>query len=137
MGLWRVVAVAAALSCHSTTDAGGPSFPVTGHWDYVATQASPPAQLTGTLFISSQTGSMFQGTLDVVENDSLGGGAHLTGAVSGQTVDSMHVDFDVFLHPTARRHLGAVVGDSMTGIWVEPNGSSPFAGSFRARRVGP
>ena len=127
-----------ALACASSTGPGGPTVSVVGTWNYVADQQAPAARISGTLVITSQSGESFQGSMDVVENDSTGpSNVHLSGVVSGQTVDSNHVDFDAFLHPTGRRHLGIVAGDSMTGDWVEPNGANPYSGSFRAARVSP
>jgi len=136
---WISVTVGlSVLACSSSTAPGGPTVSVVGTWNYIAVQQAPAAGIAGTFVITSQTGASFQGSMDVVENDSAGpSNVHLSGVVSGQTLDSNHVDFDAFLHPTGRRHLGIVVGDSMTGDWVEPSGATPYSGSFRAARVSP
>ena len=112
--------------------------PVIGGWNYVATQGSPSAaQLNGALAFSGQTGAEISGTLDVVEIGLGGQQRHLAGPVSGRTVDSTTLDFDMLLGAVARRHVGRVRGDSLTGTWVETplEGGLPSAsGTFRASR---
>ena len=133
---WGVAVVLAA--CVSTTDSSGqPPVALTGAWDYAAIQTTPaPATLSGTLTVSSQAGKTFQGSLDVTEVDSATGVYHFAGPVSGEALDSVTVDFDAFLTSTARRHVGAVAHDSITGSWVEQGSTVTKAGSFRAvRRV--
>ena len=125
-------------ACVSPTGSGSSSLVVQGTWDYSATQTTPPAGFTGTLTISSQTGSSFAGSISVTETDA-SGSTLLSGAVNGQAVNDTIVDFDVFVDPNARRHIATVVRDSMRGGWVEANSDgSSSSGSFVAvRRSGP
>ena len=114
-------------------------FPVVGTWSYVATQGSPSAaQLNGSLAFSGQTGAQVSGTLDVVEVGAGGLQRRLSGPVSGRTVDSTTLDFDLLLGDVSRRHVGLVRGDSLSGTWVETpiDGGLPSAsGTFRASRA--
>lgn len=130
-----VLGVGLLAACMSATGSGSSSLVVRGTWDYSATQTTPvPAGLTGTLTISSQTGSSFQGTISVTETDA-SGSTQLAGAVNGQAVNDTIVDFDVFVDPNARRHIATVVRDSMRGGWVESNSDgSSSTGSFVAVR---
>ena len=113
--------------------------PVVGSWSYVATQGSPSAaQLNGSLAFSGQTGAQISGTLDMIEVGVGGQQRRLAGPVSGRTVDSTTLDFDMLLGDVSRRHVGQVRGDSLTGTWVETplEGGLPSAsGTFRASRV--
>jgi hypothetical protein len=145
---WRVLRLAwacsavvsgAAAACFRPTDPGKLGVPVVGSWNYVATQASPSAaQLNGSLAFSGQGGSQISGTLDVIEIGAGGLRRRLAGPVSGRTVDSTTLDFDLLLGDVARRHVGQVRGDSLTGTWVETplDGGLPSAsGTFRASRL--
>lgn len=134
-----VIAALGAMACLGSTDPGKMGVPVLGTWSYSATQGSPSAaQLTGALAFSGQTGAQISGTLDVVETGVGGLQRRLAGPVSGRTVDSTTVDFDMLLGAVSRRHVGQVRGDSITGTWVETpvDGGVPSAsGSFRASRA--
>jgi hypothetical protein len=50
-------------------------------------------------------------------------------------VDSLTVDFDVFLTTVGRRHVGAVARDSIRGTWVEPLDLGSASGSFVAVKI--
>lgn len=132
-GCVLLIAVAVA-ACRSPT-AGGPA-PVTllGQWDYAATQTTPDqATLSGTLTISQQSGSAFQGSLDVTQRDAQGNLTRLSGVVSGAVLDTASAMFDAFFAATGRHHLGAIVRDSIRGTWVEQtSGSVTSAGAFTA-----
>ncbi len=120
----------AAVACLGPTDPGKMGVPVIGSWNYVATQGSPSAaQLNGALAFSGQTGAQISGTLDVVEIGLGGQQRRLAGPVSGRTVDSTTLDFDMLLGGVSRRHVGQVRGDSLTGTWVEtPLDGGPAVG---------
>ena len=139
--MWKVAAISAlgTVSCLGSTDPGRMGVPVLGTWSYTATQGSPTAaQLSGALAFSGQTGAQISGTLDMIETGAGGLQRRLTGPVSGHTVDSTTVDFDLLLGAASRRHVGQVRGDSITGTWVETpvDGGVPSAsGSFRASRA--
>ena len=134
LGLCGIVLAA----CVTSTDTGSSTLVVTGTWDYLASQTSPTtASLAGTLFVSSQSRGVFQGSASVSENDG-GTITPLSGTITGQTVNDTTVDFDIFFDANGRRHVAAVVRDTMRGSWVEAGGASTFAGSFTAvRRSGP
>ena len=107
---------------------------VTGTWDYAASQTSPSAaSITGTLIVSTQSNGIFQGSASGSENDG-GTITPLSGPIAGQTVNDTTVDFDIFFDANGRRHVAAVVRDTMRGSWVETGGASTFAGSFMAIR---
>ncbi len=128
----------AGVACASPTDSSGPPPVVLlGGWNYVSTQLSPTsASQTGTLTVTSQSGHLLGGELTVSQTDSSGTHALPTAAVSGQALDSTHLDFDVFFTSNARRHVGTVKGDSIIGTWLEQSGT--VTGTFRAaRQVGP
>jgi hypothetical protein len=108
-----------------------------GTWDYTATQLSPDLRLQGSLVVTRQTGSHFDGSADVVEESPSGGAPRrLIGVVGGRTLDSVTVDFDMVVDEATRRHFGTVRGDSMVGSWVEGIGGGA-SGSFRAKLVMP
>jgi hypothetical protein len=133
------VVAGATVACIGSTDPGKMGVPVVGSWNYVAVQGSPSAaQLNGALAFSGQTGAQISGTLDVIEVGSGGQQRRLAGPVSGRTVDSTTLDFDLLLGDLSRRHVGQVRGDSLTGTWVEApvDGGVPSAsGTFRASRA--
>jgi hypothetical protein len=102
---------------------------------YTATQTAPvSANLAGTLVFSTQCGTTVTGSLDVTEIDAQGS-RRRTGTLSGRTVDSLTVDFDVFLTTVGRRHVGAVARDSIRGTWVEPLDLGSASGSFVAVKI--
>jgi len=133
------IASGAVVACFGPTDPGKLGVPVIGSWSYVATQGSPSAaQLNGSLAFSGQTGAQISGTLDVVEIGVGGQQRRLSGPVSGRTVDSTTLDFDLLLGDVSRRHVGEVRGDSLTGTWVEmplAGGLPSASGTFRATRA--
>jgi hypothetical protein len=134
LGLCTVLLAA----CVTSTDPGSSKLIVTGSWDYSASQTSPPATISATMIVSSQTNGVFQGSISGSENDG-GTVTALSGTVAGQTVNDTVVDFDIFFNADAsgRRHVATVVRDTMKGSWVE-NGSASPVGSFLAiRRSGP
>ena len=138
LGLTALVWIGWAAGCKAPTASQPPSpVDVRGQWAYAATQTSPAqASLSGTLAITTQSGPSFGGTLDVVETDAQGQARHLSGIVSGRLLDSASVDFDAFLDVSGRRHLGAVLGDSLHGTWVEQDaGGATNSGAFAGRRT--
>jgi hypothetical protein len=126
------------VGCKTPQDCATPTNPnLLGSWTYTAAQNTPAtAALAGTLVIATQCGTMVTGSLDVTEIDA-SGSRRRTGTMSGRTVDSLTVDFDVFLTPTGRRHVGAVTvaRDSIQGTWIEPLGVGSATGSFVADRI--
>jgi hypothetical protein len=132
---------ALALTCTSpASPCGTGPMPVdlVGPWTYEGTQTTPnPATLSGTLWITSQSGQGFYGTLDVTETDASIGTHQLSGVVTGCVLDTS-VDFDALLESVARRHFGTVTAtataDSITGQWAE---GAMASGTFKSARSGP
>ncbi len=131
-------ASAAVLSaCLSSTEAQPSLLQLNGSWRYTGIQTGPVREiLSGTLTISAESGTSFQGRLDLVGmNPQTGQSRVLGGLVSGAESSSNVVDFDAKVESTPRRHVGQVVADTITGTWI---GSSPdgtmSSGTFRVER---
>ena len=137
-GTRLVVVCSALIACKTPVDCAPPppaTASVLGAWSYAATQSAPTtANLAGTLVITTQCGSTLAGGLDVTEVDALGS-RRRTGTLSGRTVDSLTLDFDVFLTTVGRRHVGALAQDSIQGTWIEPQDLGSASGSFVAVRI--
>ncbi|HEX9563300.1 MAG TPA: hypothetical protein VF981_04985 [Gemmatimonadaceae bacterium] len=136
---WRMVAlsvaVGAAGACTSPTSTCQEANGVMGTWAYDATQESPlPGSLSGSLVISSQHCTDFQGALDVVEVLATGETRRLVGPVSGTLVDATVARFEVSLGGVGRDHLARIARDSLAGSWVESAGPAPGTGRFGGRR---
>lgn len=128
--------LAASACAGNATDPGRPGVSLVGTWRYAATGASA-AQAQGALSFTQQRGAQVAGALDVLETAADGTQRRLAGPLAGQTSDSTTVDFEVQLGAAARRHVGRVRGDSLTGTWVETSvggGAPTGSGSFRAAR---
>jgi hypothetical protein len=132
-----VVLCCVLAACQAPVDCAAPpaSASLLGSWSYRATQNAPtPANLLGTLVIETQCGTTVTGSLDVTEIDAQGS-RRRTGTLSGNTVDSVTVDFDVFLSTVGRRHVGNLAADSIGGTWIEPLDLGSASGSFVALRL--
>jgi hypothetical protein len=110
---------------------------LSGSWTYNGVQTGPVREtLTGTLTISRESGSSFQGRLDLVGvNAQTGQSRVLGGLVSGSESATDVIDFDADVESSPRRHVGQMVADTITGTWI---GSSPdgtmSSGTFRVER---
>ena len=131
-------ASAAILSaCLRSTEPQPSLLQLNGSWNYTGIQTGPVREnLTGTLTVSAESGTSFQGRLDLVgTNTQTGQNRVLGGLVSGSESSSNIVDFDANLESTPRRHVGQIVADTITGTWI---GSSPdgtmSSGTFRVER---
>lgn len=135
--LVHAFALALALAgCRSATDSGEPPVALRGEWRYAATQGAPAgATLQGTLVVTRQAGTDFDGTLDVRETDARGQVRQLAGVVSGRALDATTLDFDAFLGLAGRRHVGTVASDTVTGSWLEGTSGTTASGTFRMERV--
>jgi hypothetical protein len=129
-----IVTTLLGSSCVAATDGGTAGVPLLGTWEYTGTQLSPELRLQGTLVVSHQSGSRFDGSADVVEQSVGGMSRRLIGVLGGRTLDSVTVDFDMVIDAATRRHFGTVRGDSIVGSWVEGLGEGA-SGSFRAKLV--
>lgn len=135
----RVVFLAAVGSCLGACTSPVASCegaaPLTGQWSYEATQETPvPGNLSGSLVITSQSCTDFQGALDVVEVLVTGESRRVAGPVSGSLVDGTLARFEVTLGGVGREHLARITGDSLSGSWVEAGASLPGSGEFGGRR---
>ena len=135
----RVLGLAAALvasACLQSTAPQPSVLQLSGSWKYSGVQTVPVrATLTGTLAISRESGTSFQGRLDLISaNQQTGQGTVLGGLVSGSESGTDVIDFDADLD-VVRRHVGQIVADTITGTWI---GSAPdgtmSSGTFRVER---
>ena len=123
-------------ACLRSTEPQPSVLELNGSWNYTGVQTGPVREtLTGTLTISRESGSSFQGRLDLVGvNEQSGQSRVLGGLVSGSESGTDVIDFDADLE-TTRRHVGQIVADTITGTWI---GSSPdgtmSSGTFRVER---
>jgi hypothetical protein len=136
----RVLVSATAVvltGCLRSTEPQASLLHLDGSWNYTGIQTGPVREsLSGTLTISAESGTSFQGRLDLVGiNSQTGQSRVLGGLVSGSESSSNVVDFDANVESTPRRHVGQMVADTITGTWI---GSSPdgtmSSGTFRVER---
>ncbi len=122
--------------CLSSTDIKPPQLGLAGDWSYAGVQTGPVREiLSGDLRIHGESGTSFQGTLSLEGlNEATGASRMMSGSVSGSG-EGRVIDFDANVESTGRRHVGQIVGDTITGTWV---GSTPggtiSSGTFRAER---
>lgn len=124
-----------ATGCLRSTEPQPGQVRLTGTWNYTGDQTGATREnLVGELRILSESGSTFEGRLDIVGTNEAGNSRVMSGSVSGSAGSDV-VDFDAYVEASARRHVGQVVADTITGTWV---GSSPggtvSSGTFRAER---
>ncbi|HEY6089049.1 MAG TPA: hypothetical protein VD771_04585 [Gemmatimonadaceae bacterium] len=139
-GLAVVLLASGALTsgCLRSTAPQPSQLALTGTWNYAGVQTGPVREnLSGTLTISSESGTSFQGRLDVVGvNAQTGQSRVLGGVVSGSESSSNVIDFDAQLETSPRRHVGNIVADTITGTWVgSSSDGSMTSGTFRIERV--
>ncbi len=125
----------ATVACSSPTSSCDATSRFSGNWRYQATQDVPvPGTLSGSLVITAGGCGDFQGAFDVVEVLATGESRRIAGPLSGTLLDSTLARFEVVLDGIGREHLARIVGDSLTGSWVESNGSPPGSGQFGGHR---
>jgi hypothetical protein len=142
MSRWapRLFALAATIivsGCLKSTEPQPSLLQLDGTWTYTGTQTAPVREeLSGTLTISSESGTSFQGRLDLVATNSQTGETRvLGGLVSGAESATNVIDFDAALETNARRHVGQMVADTISGTWVGSGaGGSTSSGTFRVQR---
>src|SRR2546427_167569 len=106
-----------------------------GTWTYEGDQSAPPATLSGTLTITSQSGQDFTGTLDVTQTD--GSGPHpLSGPVTGCALDATSVGLvlQLTLSSTTTTLAGPALSDYDAGF-VANQGPTAVVSSNRAWRL--
>src|SRR5207253_11313682 len=107
-------------ACLKSTEPQPSLLQLNGSWNYTGVQTSPVHEtLTGTLMISRESGTSFQGRLDLVGvNSQTGQSRVLGGLVSGSASGSDVIDFDASLESTPRRHVGQILADTISGTWI-------------------
>ena len=138
-GLATGVLTAGVLcSCLKSTEPQPSQLQLAGSWNYIGAQTGPVREnLSGTLTISREAGTGFQGRLDLVGvNPQTGQNRILGGLVNGAESGSDVIDFDASLESPPRRHVGQILADTIQGTWIGslPDGSMS-SGTFRAERV--
>lgn len=132
-----LAAVAFVSGCLKSTEPQPSLLQLNGSWSYTGEQTGPVREtLTGTLTISRESGTSFQGRLDLVAvNSQTGESRVLGGLISGSESASNVIDFDADLESSPRRHVGQMVADTISGTWVgSSSGSSMSSGTFRIER---
>lgn len=133
-----LMATSGALSaCLRSTEPQPSSLALNGSWSYTGVQTGPVREtLSGTLVISRESGTSFQGRVDLVGVNGLTGlSRSLNGLVSGSASGTDVIDFDADLETTPRRHVGTIVGDTITGTWVGSSSDGTVSsGTFRIER---
>ncbi len=122
-------------ACLKSTEPQPSLLQLNGSWNYTGVQTVPvPETLTGTLIISRESGTSFQGQLNLVGvNSQTQQQRLLSGSVSGSESGTDVIDFDADLEATPRRHVGQIVADTITGTWVSADGTMS-SGTFRVER---
>ena len=123
--------------CLKSTEPQASSLQLDGSWNYTGVQTSPVREtLSGTLTISRESGTSFQGRLDLVAVSSQTGQQRvLGGLVSGSESSFNVIDFDANLEANPRRHVGDQVADTVSGTWVSSSSDgSTASGTFRIER---
>jgi hypothetical protein len=129
--------VALLSACLKSTEPRPSSLDLNGTWSYTGTQTSPVREtLTGTLTVSTESGSTFLGHLDLVAVSAQSGQTRtLAGIVSGALQGTDVIDFDANLETNTRRHVGQIVADTVSGSWVASGPDGPVSsGTFRIER---
>jgi hypothetical protein len=135
----RIVALVGVLllsACLKSTEPQPSLLQLNGSWNYTGVQTVPVREmLTGTLIISRESGTSFQGQLNLVGvNSQTQQQRILTGSVSGSESGTDVIDFDANLETTPRRHVGQIVADTITGTWVSSADGTMASGTFRVER---
>jgi hypothetical protein len=132
------LACATLLSaCLKSTEPQPSLLQLNGSWNYTGVQTAPvPETLSGTLTISRESGTSFQGQLNLVAvNSQTQVQRLLSGVVSGAESGTDVIDFDANLEATPRRHVGQIVADTITGTWVGSSSDGTMSsGTFRVER---
>lgn len=137
LGALLVASASLLTACLSSTDTQPSLLQLNGTWNYTGVQTGPVTEtLTGTLTISRESGTSFQGRLDLVGvNTQTGQTRVLGGLVSGSESAPQVIDFDADLESTPRRHVGQIVADTITGQWIGSSSDGTMSsGTFRVER---
>jgi len=135
--LFLMAMLLSASACLKSTEPQPSLLQLNGTWNYTGVQTSPTREnLAGTLTVSRESGTSFQGRLDLVAtNTQTGQSTVLGGLVSGAESDGSVIDFDADLESTPWRHVGQMVADTISGTWVGTSAGGAMAtGTFRVER---
>jgi hypothetical protein len=136
--VFALVGVLLLSACLKSTEPQPSLLQLNGSWNYTGTQTVPVREtLTGTLTISRESGTSFQGQLVLQgTNSQTQQQRTLSGSVSGSESGTDVIDFDANLagETTARRHVGQIVADTITGTWVSSADGTTSSGTFRVER---
>jgi hypothetical protein len=126
-----------ASACLQSTEPQPSQLGLIGSWNYTGIQSGPVREtLTGTLTISRESGTSFQGQL-VLEavNSQTGEQRVFNGPVSGSESGVDVIDFDANVESAPRRHVGTIVQDTISGTWIgSSSGGTMTSGTFRVER---
>jgi hypothetical protein len=133
---FALVGVLFLSACLKSTEPQPSLLQLNGSWKYTGVQTVPvPETLSGTLIISRESGTSFQGQLNLVGvNSQTQQQRILSGSVSGSESGTDVIDFDANLETTPRRHVGQIVADTITGTWVSSADGAMASGTFRVER---
>ncbi|HEY3133718.1 MAG TPA: hypothetical protein VGJ47_03740 [Gemmatimonadaceae bacterium] len=137
-GSLMLVGAALVSGCLKSTEPQPSTLQLNGSWNYTGIQTGPVREtLSGTLTISRESGSSFQGRLDLVAvNSQTGQSRVLGGLVSGSESGNDVIDFDADVESNPRRHVGQIVADTISGTWVgSASDGTMTSGTFRVERV--
>jgi hypothetical protein len=136
-GFWVLGVAGMITGCLKSTEPQPSLLQLNGTWNYTGVQTGPVQEtLTGTLTISRESGTSFQGRLDLIGVNAQSGQSRvLGGLVSGSESATNVIDFDADLESASRRHVGQIVADTITGTWVGPGSDGTMSsGTFRVER---
>lgn len=135
----RIFALACVVllsACLKSTEPQPSLIQLNGSWNYTGVQTVPVREtLTGTLTISRESGTSFQGQLVLQGvNSQTQQQRLLSGPVSGSESGTDVIDFDADLEATTRRHVGQIVADTIAGTWYSSSDGAMSSGTFRVER---
>ena len=136
-GALAIVGTMLVSGCLKSTEPQPSLLQLNGTWNYTGIQTGPVREtLSGTLTISRESGTSFQGRLDLVAvNSQTGQSRVLGGLVSGSESASDVIDFDADVESSPRRHVGQIVADTISGTWVGSGTDGTMSsGTFRVER---
>jgi len=134
---FAVALVVLLSACLKSTEPQPSLIQLNGSWHYTGVQTVPVREtLDGTMNITRESGTSFQGHLDLLgTNTQTQEQRLLSGSMSGSESGTDVIDFDADLQEaTPRRHVGQIVADTITGNWVSSSGGTMASGTFRVER---
>jgi hypothetical protein len=138
-GVMTLVIATSGLTsaCLRSTEPQPSLLGLIGTWNYTGVQSGAAREtLSGTLTVSRESGTSFQGRLDLVGvNTQTGETRVLGGLVSGSESGVDVIDFDANVESPPRRHVGTMVADTISGTWIGSSSTGTMtSGTFRVER---